>query len=561
MPAWRRAGSRVLVVDAGCFWPANRALANSEGGPGKLPHDDRPRPARRRRHHQPRFGRPQRRSATAAASWSAEEGLILTVGHVLSKPNGGLIAVFPDGRRAKAVALGPTAPRNVGMAKITEPGNYPYVELGKSADETGSMVPGDGASRRRAWKGARRRSVSEHPRRRQWRHRRDGIRTDAPVISGDSGGPLFDLDGKFIGIHSNIGMLVTQNRHVPVNRYRENGTSWWPASRPVQVVQMLARGPPPPGFKPEDLRSPFNGCSRQHVEKTYGIPKSWHDEERASCQCRARQDEGTSRKMGPWGGPADQPLDFLRFHRLFEDRLIAGDRAVLGLIRGRQDDARSGKDARIDGEVGARRPGSRPAAAPGIDRGPVPADARRAPARRRSRRRCAAFQNGQAQLSLEQTKELLSKWEKGPKLDLSKVDPADVNAILKQGKLPSNGHLNLEVKPENPFRLLPLLLLQGLHGGGEDAKVGKGGPVGLSGEAGRGCRGGHRGPRPVPRGSRWSGTVVRKDGYMLAKASEMKDKLACKIGTRQYCRPRSLQKKDDFGGCPCSRSRRTTCRR
>ena len=31
--------------------------------------------------------------------------------------------------------------------------------------------------------------------------------------------------------------------------------------------------------------------------------------------------------------PADQPLDVLRFHRLFEDRLIAGDREVLGLIK------------------------------------------------------------------------------------------------------------------------------------------------------------------------------------------------------------------------------------
>ena len=45
--------------------------------------------------------------------------------------------------------------------------------------------------------------------------------TDATVISGDSGGPLFDLEGRVIGVHSNIGMNVNQNQHVPIDVYRE----------------------------------------------------------------------------------------------------------------------------------------------------------------------------------------------------------------------------------------------------------------------------------------------------------------------------------------------------
>ena len=46
------------------------------------------------------------------------------------------------------------------------------------------------------------------------------LRTDCALVGGDSGGPLFDLDGKVIGIHSRIGERLTYNIHVPVDTYR-----------------------------------------------------------------------------------------------------------------------------------------------------------------------------------------------------------------------------------------------------------------------------------------------------------------------------------------------------
>jgi len=46
------------------------------------------------------------------------------------------------------------------------------------------------------------------------------LRTDNTLVGGDSGGPLFDLDGKVIGIHSQIGPYMTWNLHVPVDAYR-----------------------------------------------------------------------------------------------------------------------------------------------------------------------------------------------------------------------------------------------------------------------------------------------------------------------------------------------------
>src|SRR5262249_53237258 len=59
-------------------------------------------------------------------------------------------------------------------------------------------------------------SASEAPRRRRNNQR---IITDAPLINGDSGGPLFDLNGRVVGINS---MITASGRsmasiHIPAN--------------------------------------------------------------------------------------------------------------------------------------------------------------------------------------------------------------------------------------------------------------------------------------------------------------------------------------------------------
>lgn len=64
----------------------------------------------------------------------SEDGLILTVGHVLAKPGSELTVIFPDGRRAAAKALGANFSRDSGLARITEPGKWPHVEMGHSDD-------------------------------------------------------------------------------------------------------------------------------------------------------------------------------------------------------------------------------------------------------------------------------------------------------------------------------------------------------------------------------------------------------------------------------------------
>ena len=98
------------------------------------------------------------------------------------------------------------------MVQITEEGDYPHVEVGQSTDLL-----------RNEWCVALGHPGGFDPTRtppvRLGRVLENGqfVTTDCAVVGGDSGGPLFDVDGKVIGIHSNIGATLTENRHVPIS--------------------------------------------------------------------------------------------------------------------------------------------------------------------------------------------------------------------------------------------------------------------------------------------------------------------------------------------------------
>jgi serine protease Do len=67
------------------------------------------------------------------------------------------------------------------------------------------------------------------------------IQTDCTLVGGDSGGPLFDLDGKVIGIHSRIGPAIAFNIHVPVDTYT---TNWDDLVAGKEWGNMFGFGPP-----------------------------------------------------------------------------------------------------------------------------------------------------------------------------------------------------------------------------------------------------------------------------------------------------------------------------
>jgi hypothetical protein len=102
--------------------------------------------------------------------------------------------------------------------KIDEPGPYPFVEMGRSSTlALGQWViavghPG-GFRPNRSPVVRLGRVLMSNP---------FLIRTDCAQDGGDSGGPLFDLDGVVVGIHSRIGPgAITENVHVPIDTYKQ----------------------------------------------------------------------------------------------------------------------------------------------------------------------------------------------------------------------------------------------------------------------------------------------------------------------------------------------------
>ncbi len=142
-----------------------------------------------------------------------EDGLILTAGHVTSG-NETMTVVFPDGKQAKCKVLGADYTRDVGLAQIIEKGKYPVAEMGDSDKlEVTSLVvalghPGGYDFRRTP--PARIGRISQ-------KSLGGFLVSDCTLVGGDSGGPLFDLDGKVVGIHSSISESLSFNRDAPVN--------------------------------------------------------------------------------------------------------------------------------------------------------------------------------------------------------------------------------------------------------------------------------------------------------------------------------------------------------
>lgn len=147
----------------------------------------------------------------------SRDGYVLTAGHVNGRANLDVTFILPDGSEIKGKTLGINYRIDSGLMKITDEGNWPYVDMGDSSElKQGQWVmavghPGGYEEGRRPVIRVGR-VISENNR---------SIRTDCALVGGDSGGPLFDMSGTVIGINSRIGSDLTSNIHVPVNTYSE----------------------------------------------------------------------------------------------------------------------------------------------------------------------------------------------------------------------------------------------------------------------------------------------------------------------------------------------------
>ena len=158
------------------------------------------------------------RGDTGSGVIVSSDGLILTAAHVVQGDEV-MRVILPDGRMTKGKVLGADYTRDAAMVQMEGKGPWDFVELGDSDRlSVGDFVVALGHAK--GFDPARRAPI------RIGRMNTDGkqrfLISECTLIGGDSGGPLFDLDGRLVGIHSSIGPRLKLNNHVPINVFKEN---------------------------------------------------------------------------------------------------------------------------------------------------------------------------------------------------------------------------------------------------------------------------------------------------------------------------------------------------
>ncbi len=159
----------------------------------------------------------------ATAVIVSKDGLVVTAGHCVMEPDSKLTIVLPDGRELGARGLGLEPTLDCGLVQINknelDGAELPTVELGWSAElkvnqPCISLGHSGGYDKDRG-------VVVRVGRIAEVASDRFGfIQSTCLMEPGDSGGPLFDMNGRLIGVHSQIDEKLQKNYEVPVDVFR-----------------------------------------------------------------------------------------------------------------------------------------------------------------------------------------------------------------------------------------------------------------------------------------------------------------------------------------------------
>jgi len=180
------------------------------------------------------------------------DGLIYTAAHVVQGAKE-MFVIFPNGEQVTGKVLGANYSKDIAMVKVKGKGPFPFVKLGDSkplraGDWLVALGHSTGFDATRTPPVRFGRVISEGP--------GNFLTTDCTLIGGDSGGPLFDLDGKLVGIHSSIGKDRENNNHAGIDGFKSDrnrmlsGKTWGaltlnPFANPEMPVLGIAMGMQP----------------------------------------------------------------------------------------------------------------------------------------------------------------------------------------------------------------------------------------------------------------------------------------------------------------------------
>jgi serine protease Do len=146
------------------------------------------------------------------------DGLILSAAHVTAAVGKKVTVKMEDGTEHTATTLGLVADSDAAMAKLDGNGPFSFVDLERSGppklgDWVFALGHAGGFDKERGVVVRLGRLV---------RIAQNTLQSDGTLIGGDSGGPLFDLSGKLVGIHSRVGENISENMHVPMRVFTDH---------------------------------------------------------------------------------------------------------------------------------------------------------------------------------------------------------------------------------------------------------------------------------------------------------------------------------------------------
>ena len=177
------------------------------GGPGGTPFDDLFEEFFRRRqqgdNNAPQAPRQRRSNSLGSGFVIDSTGIVITNNHVIADATE-ITVIFTDGRRLKAELIGKDAKVDIAVLKVKSDTPLKAVKFGDSEKmRVGDWVVavgnpfGLGGTVTAGIVSARNRNIQSGP-------YDDYIQTDASINKGNSGGPLFNMDGDVIGVNTAI---------------------------------------------------------------------------------------------------------------------------------------------------------------------------------------------------------------------------------------------------------------------------------------------------------------------------------------------------------------------
>ena len=158
---------------------------------------------------------------TASGVIVKPSGIVITASHVTRKAGRSVVVRMHDGQKVMGVTLGSNAANDTSAIRLLDKGPWPFLKTvsPKIAAKNGQWCIAFGYPL--SWPRDEPASARLGRVTGQYRNK---IVTDCPIMGGDSGGALVNLSGNLMAINSSVRLDVSQNLHVPINRYREDWT-------------------------------------------------------------------------------------------------------------------------------------------------------------------------------------------------------------------------------------------------------------------------------------------------------------------------------------------------